>query len=330
MNAEVRNAIRMIREHYDKKTLLESGNMFSNALGDMLGEDGKKLRIQVQLALSAGVGRMYLEQGAAPNADFYGRVQSAMEGCGLSPQIAAELREIFDEAAGWAQPAPVEMPEQPAPKEEKMHGTTEERSSRVLESAPAQKEEAAASAAAFSIKRALTAAILPLAMVLLYVILDRFFMEFVRTVQSLSASPFLNLTFSRMINDLHWYQYLIPLVLPQLMAVLSVPAAWLLFRRKGDPFANCYLTGGLIGLAGILAALNTGWLIAPATLPPFRTAFGKWVYGIFSLLSFDFSYFFRYSIVRTRIFYLLGISILFVILGTVVAKEQAKHRNGVR
>ena len=101
-------AMRQIYDRFGNEAVLSKRSMMPVALGDLL-EDSKKLRNQVEMALSSGVGGIYVNQIQSvgkPDANFRTRVKTLMtDEAGLSEKVAAELMGCFDEMIGWDAPA---------------------------------------------------------------------------------------------------------------------------------------------------------------------------------------------------------------------------------
>lgn len=115
-----KEAFRNIYEHYGKDKVLDSDVLLYNAIGDILGADGKKLRNQLKMALDAGINKVYLQQLNAPSAGFDQRVIALLEDAGLSSSSAASIKELYDYMVGFTvvpQPIPQPTPE-PQPVEE--------------------------------------------------------------------------------------------------------------------------------------------------------------------------------------------------------------------
>lgn len=94
-------ALKEIANHYGIRQVLENTTMLYNAIGDMLGEDGNKLRNQMRLAMDAGVGNLYLQQIQVPAVGFEHRVMTVLqEDCGMSSDSASNLKRLLDEMTG--------------------------------------------------------------------------------------------------------------------------------------------------------------------------------------------------------------------------------------
>ena len=121
-------AMRQIYDRFGSEAVFSKKSMLSVALGDLL-EDSRKLRNQVEMALSSGVGGVYVNQiqnVGKPDANFLARVKTLMtDEAGLSDKVAAELMGYFDEMIGWAAAAQPAAPSggaaaqsRPAPRNE--------------------------------------------------------------------------------------------------------------------------------------------------------------------------------------------------------------------
>ena len=97
--------MRMIYDRFGGDSVFSKKSMISVALGDLL-EDPRKLRGQAEMALSSGVGYVYLDQIRSvgrPDAAFRSRAERVLvDEAGLSDKVAAELMGYFDEMIGWA------------------------------------------------------------------------------------------------------------------------------------------------------------------------------------------------------------------------------------
>ena len=68
--SEEARAMRAIYDHYGCRQVLGNATLLHNALGDYLGEDGRKLRNQVRIAMDSGLGKLYLSQLEHPSEQF--------------------------------------------------------------------------------------------------------------------------------------------------------------------------------------------------------------------------------------------------------------------
>ena len=68
--SEEARAMRTIYDHYGCRQVLGNATLLHNALGDFLGEDGRKLRNQVHIAMDSGLGKLYLSQLEHPTPQF--------------------------------------------------------------------------------------------------------------------------------------------------------------------------------------------------------------------------------------------------------------------
>ena len=98
-------AMRQIYDCFGSGRVFDKKSILSIALGDML-EDSKKIRSQIDMVMSAGVGGVYLNQlqnVGKPDSAFCDKIKKLMtDEAGLSDKVAAELMGYFDEMIGWA------------------------------------------------------------------------------------------------------------------------------------------------------------------------------------------------------------------------------------
>ena len=110
-------ALRAIYDHYGRNQVLSDATTLFNAIGDYLGEDGKKLRFQVRIAMDAGLGKLYLSQLDSPAEGFDNRCIALLTGIGLTEAVARNLKNLFDAMVGFqvAAPQPQFQPDQAQP-----------------------------------------------------------------------------------------------------------------------------------------------------------------------------------------------------------------------
>ena len=110
-------AMRAIYDRYGCQRVLTQPAILYNALGDFLGEDGRKLRNQVRTAISAGLGQLYLTQLTAPAPGFHARAAQLLQDEGLAAETAQQLLSLFDDMTGLpAEAVPAPQPEAPQAK----------------------------------------------------------------------------------------------------------------------------------------------------------------------------------------------------------------------
>lgn len=114
--SEEARAMRAIYDHYGCRQVLGNATLLHNALGDYLGEDGRKLRNQVRIAMDSGLGKLYLNQLEHPAPQFSAQALNLLTDAGLSEQTARHLKNLFDAMVGFPVDAPVPPP--PPPKTE--------------------------------------------------------------------------------------------------------------------------------------------------------------------------------------------------------------------
>ena len=107
---EVR-AMRAIDDHYGCRQVLGNATLLHNALGDYLGEDGRKLRNQVRIAMDSGLGKLYLSQLEHPSEQFSAQAINLLTDAGLAEQTARQLKSLFDAMVGF----PADTPARPVP-----------------------------------------------------------------------------------------------------------------------------------------------------------------------------------------------------------------------
>ena len=110
--------MRQIYDRFGSGRVFDKKSILSIALGDML-EDSKKIRSQIDMVMSAGVGGVYLNQlqnvGKSDSA-FCNKIKKLMtDEAGLSDKVAAELMGYFDEMIGWAVSTPAAAQTNPQP-----------------------------------------------------------------------------------------------------------------------------------------------------------------------------------------------------------------------
>ena len=100
---EIGRAMRKLYDKYGAEKVLTNSAYLVNGLGD-LTDGTKKVRDQLNMAMNAGLGKMYLDQVhmGEPDASFNERVHKLLtEEAGLSDKVADELAGYFDEMIGW-------------------------------------------------------------------------------------------------------------------------------------------------------------------------------------------------------------------------------------
>ena len=111
-------AMRQIYDRFGSGRVFDKKSILSIALGDML-EDSKKIRSQIDMVMSAGVGGVYLNQlqnVGKPDSAFCNKIKKLMtDEAGLSDKVAAELMGYFDEMIGWAVSTPAAAQTNPQP-----------------------------------------------------------------------------------------------------------------------------------------------------------------------------------------------------------------------
>ena len=123
--SEEARAMRAIYDHYGCRQVLGNATLLHNALGDYLGEDGRKLRNQVRIAMDSGLGKLYLSQLEHPAEQFSAQAISLLTDAGLSEQTARQLKFLFDAMVGFPTDAPTRpVPPPPTPQSEvsRSHG----------------------------------------------------------------------------------------------------------------------------------------------------------------------------------------------------------------
>ena len=103
-------ALREIYDHYGSQRVLGNPILLSNAIGDILGEDGKKLRNQLRIAMDAGLGKLYLAQLTTPSPDFHDRCLIELQNAGLSDVTAKHLIDSLDAMVGFASAPKTTLP----------------------------------------------------------------------------------------------------------------------------------------------------------------------------------------------------------------------------
>ncbi|MGN1021520.1 MAG: hypothetical protein ACI4O7_14245 [Aristaeellaceae bacterium] len=109
--SEEARAMRAIYDHYGCRQVLGNATLLHNALGDYLGEDGRRLRNQVRIAMDSGLGRLYLSQLEHPTEQFTAQAINLLTDAGLSEQVARQLKSLFDTMVGF----PSDTPAEPVP-----------------------------------------------------------------------------------------------------------------------------------------------------------------------------------------------------------------------
>ena len=123
--SEEARAMRAIYDHYGCRQVLGNATLLHNALGDYLGEDGRKLRNQVRIAMDSGLGKLYLSQLEHPAPQFSAQALGLLTDAGLSEQTARQLKFLFDAMVGFPTDAPTRpVPPPPTPQSEvsRSHG----------------------------------------------------------------------------------------------------------------------------------------------------------------------------------------------------------------
>ena len=125
-SAEAR-AMRRIYDSYGCKQALTQPAVLYNGLGDLLGEDGRKLRNQVRTALNAGLGKLYLTELTEPMYHFDRQALRLLTEEGFTEETARHIKSLFDEMTGRPvaeEPAPMPEPgPTPVPKPEPVRPT---------------------------------------------------------------------------------------------------------------------------------------------------------------------------------------------------------------
>ena len=125
--SEEARAMRAIYDHYGCRQVLGNVTLLHNALGDYLGEDGRKLRNQVHIVMDSGLGKLYLSQLEHPSEQFSAQAISLLTDAGLSEQTARQLKNLFDAMVGFptdapARPVPPPPPQPPQPEVARSQG----------------------------------------------------------------------------------------------------------------------------------------------------------------------------------------------------------------
>lgn len=130
--SEEARAMRAIYDHYGCRQVLGNATLLHNALGDYLGEDGRKLRNQVRIAMDSGLGKLYLNQLEHPAPQFSAQALSLLTDAGLSEQTARQLKNLFDAMVGFPADAPARpVPPPPTPQSEVSRSQNRESTSSV-------------------------------------------------------------------------------------------------------------------------------------------------------------------------------------------------------
>ncbi|MGN0971559.1 MAG: hypothetical protein ACI4OY_06355 [Aristaeellaceae bacterium] len=130
--SEEARAMRAIYDHYGCRQVLGNATLLHNALGDYLGEDGRKLRNQVRIAMDSGLGKLYLAQLEHPAPQFSAQALNLLTDAGLSEQTARQLKALFDAMVGFPADAPAgPVPPPPPPKTEVSRSQGQENTSPV-------------------------------------------------------------------------------------------------------------------------------------------------------------------------------------------------------
>ena len=107
-------ALRQIYDHYGPDQTLRHHTLLPNAVGDVLGEDAKALRIQLRTALDAGLGKLYRDELTHPAPNFSAQAMRLLEENGLSHKASQRLIELFDDMTGLPRHAVAPAPTVPA------------------------------------------------------------------------------------------------------------------------------------------------------------------------------------------------------------------------
>ena len=108
-------ALRAIYDRYGCQKVLTQPTILYNALGDFLGEDGRKLRSQIRLAMDAGLGRLYLAELAAPTPTRGSAARNLITDLDFTADTARLITSLFDDMTGlpWAEVAQAPAPAKP-------------------------------------------------------------------------------------------------------------------------------------------------------------------------------------------------------------------------
>ena len=109
--------MRTIYDHYGCRQVLGNATLLHNALGDFLGEYGRKLRNQVRIAMDSGLGKLYLSQLEHPSEQFSAQAIDLLTDAGLAEQTARQLKSLFDAMVGFPADAPARPVPPPQPME---------------------------------------------------------------------------------------------------------------------------------------------------------------------------------------------------------------------
>ena len=130
--SEEARAMRTIYDHYGCRQVLGNATLLHNALGDFLGEDGRKLRNQVHIAMDSGLGKLYLSQLEHPTPQFSAQALNLLTEAGLSEQTARQLKDLFDAMVGFPADASTRpVPPPPPPRQEVSRSQNRESASSV-------------------------------------------------------------------------------------------------------------------------------------------------------------------------------------------------------
>ena len=253
-------AVRQLRNHYNKQMLLGNGLVLQNALGDILDEDSQKLRTQIRLAMDSGLGKLYLGLGDnTPDVDFDRQVKTLLEEeCGLTSSIATDVQAFFDELAGVpsrpasaAPPIPAVPPEPVVPPEPIVPPVSETTSVSLKPSA--------------SWIKLYFWAVLPFIVNVAYSLIDRLTTGWI--VDNLSyflvmvdSMNYLDTTIGKILRS-SWVELTIPLVLPYVLPVL----VWLVIRlaKRGQESSYAVALASRYGIICAIAALVLGNILTP-------------------------------------------------------------------
>lgn len=275
-------ALKEIADHYGVRQVLENTTMLYNAIGDMLGEDGNRLRNQMRLAMDSGIGKMYLQQIQVPADGFEHRVMTVLqEDCGMSSESASNLKRLLDEMTGMMQAASCMSVNQNA------YSTAVERKKIEPQADFSQQSASAASdpqsadgmpgarmprpaslvtstepicTATFQAGKAWKVALLPFGLTILYSLIDKVALGWLHYIFSGFELLSSGLSVQSLFQRRYGYRFLVPLILFAILPLLGILLTQIILKKKyGNQEAKPYCISNIVGGVGTLVA---GYLAA--------------------------------------------------------------------
>lgn len=340
-------ALKEIANHYGIRQVLENTTMLYNAIGDMLGEDGNKLRNQMRLAMDAGVGNLYLQQIQVPAVGFEHRVMTVLqEDCGMSSDSASNLKRLLDEMTGMIPAASctgvnqhactndVEREKANSQTAFSQHSASTATDPQLADGVSGAKMPRRASlvtnaesmrTTTFQAGKAWKVALLPFGLTILYSLIDKVALGWLHYIFSGIQLFSSGLSVQSLFQRHYGYRFFVPLILFAILPLMGILLTQIILKKKyGNQEAKPYCISNIIGGVGTLAAgYLAAWTFALTTQVP-GTMIQNMMRGVWVILFFDLTtalWILQYAIY-------LGGSLLAGAIGVFVGKKDWYRQHG--